>query len=200
MYLPKTKYIGGKFTNGEEWSLEGETTSYRGYYFEVSNSRSYTGRRPGDGANNLLVPFIGEPQTPSLQVNKTTYDRIRNNAEAFALKRTLPVPIYYPVPTRQDYQNSKFIRYLAKEKLTGKVCEITLDTYIALNNNDTRYYYPGYITTKLFWTIIGPLEDTLVDGVVLFGAASINAKSREIADKEVPGARKFLSNLAQFVI
>ena len=200
MYLPKTKYIGGKFTNGEEWSLEGETTSYTGYYFEVSNSRSYTGRRPGDGANNLLVPFRGEPQTPNLQVNKTTYDRIRNNAEAFALKRTLPVPIYYPVPTRQDYQNSKFIRYLAKEKLTGKVCEITLDTYIALNNNDTRYYYPGYITTKLFWTIIGPLEDTLVDGVVLFGAASIKNKTRELADKEVPGARKFLNNLAQFVI
>ena len=200
MYLPKTKYIGGKFTNGEEWSLEGETTSYVGYYFEVSNNRSYTGRRPGDGANNLLVPFIDESQTPNLPVSKTTYDRIRNNAEAFALKRTLPVPIYYPVPTRQDYQNSKFIRYLAKEKLTGKVCEITLDTYIALNNNDTRYYYPGYITTKLFWTIIGPLEDTLVDGVVLFGAASINNKSRELADKEVPGAKKFLNNLAQFVI
>jgi len=200
MYLPRSKYNGNKYTAGDEWAIAGAITPYVGYFFTVWTGQSFTGRKPGDGPNNLLERYSGLSQTATLQIDKTTYDRIRNNAEAFALKRTLPVPIYYPVPTRQDYQNSKFIRYLAKEKLTGKVCEIALDTYIALNTNDTRYYYPGYITTKLFWTIIGPLEDTLVDGVVLFGAASINNKSRELADKEVPGARKFLNNLAQFVI
>lgn len=200
MYLPKSKYIGDRYTTGEEWSLAGQTTTYIGYYFTTWNGQAFTGRRPGDGANDLLERYTGVPQAPGLQVEKSTYDIISNDIQAFALKRTLPVPTHYPVPTRQDYLNLSFTRYLAKERLTGKVFEISLDTYTALNGNDTRYYYPGYTTVKLDWTIVGPLEDTQNGSYIIPGAASRNSQAREIADKELPGAAKFLNNLAQFVL
>jgi len=200
MYLPKSKYIGDRYTTGEEWSLAGQTTTYIGYYFTTWNGQAFTGRRPGDGANDLLERYTGVPQAPGLQVEKSTYDIISNDIQAFALKRTLPVPTHYPVPTRQDYLNLSFTRYLAKERLTEKVFEISLDTYTALNGNDTRYYYPGYTTVKLDWTIVGPLEDTKNGSYIIPGAASRNSQAREIADKELPGAAKFLNNLAQFVL
>jgi hypothetical protein len=44
------------------------------------------------------------------------------------------------------------------------------------------------------------LEDTKNGAYIVPGAASRNAKSRELADKTLPGAAKFLNNLAQFVI
>jgi hypothetical protein len=200
MYLPKSKYIGDRYTTGEEWSLAGETTTYTGYYFTTWSGQAFTGRRPGDGANDLLERYTGVPQAPGLQVEKTTYDIISNDIQAFALKSTLPVPIHYPVPSRQDYLNLSFTRYLARERLTSRVFEINLDTYTALNNNDTRYYYPGYQTVKLDWVLVGPLEDTKNGAYIVPGAASRNAKSRELADKTLPGAAKFLNNLAQFVI
>jgi len=200
MYLPKSKYIGDRYTTGEEWSLAGQTTTYIGYYFTTWNGQAFTGRRPGDGANDLLERYTGVPQAPGLQVEKSTYDIISNDIQAFALKRTLPVPTHYPVPTRQDYLNLSFTRYLAKERLTGKVFEISLDTYTALNGNDTRYYYPGYTTVKLDWTIVGPLEDTQNGPYIIPGAASRNSQARDLADKELPGAAKFLNNLAQFVL
>jgi hypothetical protein len=200
MYLPKSKYVGDRYTAGEEWAIAGETTPYVGYYFTAWSGKSFTGRRPGDGSNSLLERYTGVSQTANLQIDKTTYDIISNDIQAFALKKTLPVPIHYPVPSRQDYLNLSFTRYLARERLTSRVFEINLDTYTALNNNDTRYYYPGYQTVKLDWVLVGPLEDTKNGAYIVPGAASRNAKSRELADKKLPGAAKFLNNLAQFVI
>jgi len=200
MYLPKSKYVGDKYTPGDEWVKPGENIPYVGYYFTTWNARTYTGRRPGDGANDILIPFTGFSEDIDRTTNKTTYDIISNDIQAFALKKTLPVPTYYPVPTQQDYLNLSFTRYLARERLTSRVFEINLDTYTALNNNDTRYYYPGYQTVKLDWVLVGPLEDTKNGAYIVPGAASRNAKSRELADKTLPGAAKFLNNLAQFVI
>lgn len=200
MYLPKSKYVGDKYTVGEEWAIAGEVTSYVGYFFTIWSGQSFTGRRPGDGPNRLLERYTGLSQSANLEVDKTTYDIVNNDAEAFALKKTLPVPVYYPVPSKEDYLKLSFTRYLAKEKLTGKVFEISSDTYISLNGRDTTYYYLGYQTTKLNWVLVGPLEDTVSNGYIIPGAASRNAKSRELADKKLPGAAKFLNNLAQFVI
>jgi hypothetical protein len=200
MYLPKSKYIGDKYTVGEEWVKEGESTPYIGYYYKTWEGKAFTGRRPGDGANELLTPFEGYSQDLDLTTEKSTYDIISNDIQAFALKKTIPVPTHYPVPTRQDYLNLSFTRYLAKERLTGKVFEISLDTYTALNSNDTRYYYPGYTTVKLDWTIVGPLEDTKNGPYIIPGAASRNSQARDLADKQLPGAAKFLNNLAQFVL
>lgn len=200
MYLPKSKYVGDKYTPGDEWVKPGENIPYVGYYFTTWNNRTFTGRRPNDGPNDLLIPFVGLSEDIDRTTNKSTYDIISNDIQAFALKKTLPVPVHYPVPTEQDYLNLSFTRYLTRERLTGKVFEISQQTYTALVNKETKYYYPGYEVVKLDWTLVGPLEDTRNGSYIIPGAASKNAKSRELADKTLPGAAKFLNNLVQFVI
>ena len=200
MYLPKSKYVGDQYTPGDEWVKVGENIPYIGYYFTAWNGRTYTGRRPGDGTNEILNPFVGFSEDIDRTTNKTTYDIVSNDIQAFALKKTLPVPVYYPVPTREDYSNLSFTRYLAKERLTQKVFEISQQTYTDLVSKNTKYYYPGYDVVKLDWVLVSPLEDTQNGAYIIPGAASRNAKSRELADKKIPGAAKFLNNLAQFVI
>lgn len=200
MYLPKSKYVGNKFTPGEEWVKIGSTVPYVGPYFITWTGTAYTGRKPGDGPNELLEPYRGFSLDAEVTTVKTKYDQIHNNPQAFALKKTITVPVHYPVPTEQDYLNLSFTRYLAREKVTGRVFEISQQTYNSLVNQETTYYYPGYDTVKLNWTLVGPLEDTGSGTYIVPGAASRNAKSRELADKKLPGAAKFLNNLAQFVI
>jgi uncharacterized protein (DUF2147 family) len=57
MYFPKSQIKSNLFTNGNEYILSTTQQEYKGYYYEISNGRKYTGKTPQDGQNILLLPL-----------------------------------------------------------------------------------------------------------------------------------------------
>ncbi len=196
MYLPKFKITPPKYTYGEEYELTTTGEAYTGYYFTDSSGQAYSGKAPGEGDNTalkLVNTFVAEinRDRPDL----TDYDVIVNDPNLFALRKTLPLPAYYPIP---DPQQSAMLRYFAKEKVTGQILEISKSTYQELRRKSNLYFYPGYDILELLWIIQGSVEDTVSGSYTIPGIKSKNKKQLEQAEKTMPGISSFLTDLAQF--
>jgi hypothetical protein len=53
MYLPKSQIVTNLYTNGEEFSLDGQP--YQGDYFKTSAGNYYSGKTPSDPSSQLLT-------------------------------------------------------------------------------------------------------------------------------------------------
>ena len=71
MYYPKSQIKSNLYTNGEEYINSITNITYRGYYYELSNGKSYTGKTPEDGPNILLV-------LPKIKKNEKNIIKITN--------------------------------------------------------------------------------------------------------------------------
>ena len=55
MYFPKSQVKTNLYTNGGEYSFVGSTNPYRGYYYQTSDSRYFSGRTPNESPSIELV-------------------------------------------------------------------------------------------------------------------------------------------------
>ena len=141
MYLPKFKVTEPQYTYGDEYELSTTGLVYTGFYFKSSTGQAYTGKAPGDGENTLLnVSRDFRTDFERDQPYLTDYDVLVNDPNLFALRKTLPLPPHYPMPSTQE---SAIMRYFAKEKVTGQIIEISKSTYQALKKKSTLYFHPG---------------------------------------------------------
>jgi len=61
MYFPKSQIKPNLYTSGNEFALESDpTTSYVGFYYEISTGEVFTGKTPQDSGNLSLIPIIRE--------------------------------------------------------------------------------------------------------------------------------------------
>ena len=198
MYLPKFKVTEPQYTYGDEYELSTTGLVYTGFYFKSSTGQAYTGKAPGDGENTLLN--VSRDFRTDFELDQpylTDYDVLVNDPNLFALRKTLPLPPHYPMPSTQE---SAIIRYFAKEKVTGQIIEISKSTYQALKKKSTLYFYPGYDILELLWIIQGSVEDTVNGSYTIPGIKSKNKKQLQQAEKIMPGISLLLVDLAQFVI
>jgi hypothetical protein len=114
-YYPKNKIKTNLTTSGKEYLIASTLASYSGFYYKLYNGEAYTGKFPGDGNNNLLIPITQGITQPSVQSSTTT---------------EIP-PLY---PTEQDYKNGMFLRYFSKKRNEYLFEELTKDQYDTLNN------------------------------------------------------------------
>jgi len=196
MYLPKFKVTTPQYTYGDEYELSTTGAAYTGFYFKSSTGQAYTGKVPGDGENTLLnVSRDFRADFERDQPYLTDYDVLVNDPNLFALRKTLPLPPHYPMPSSQE---SAIMRYFAKEKVTGQIIEISKSTYQELKRKTTLYFYPGYDILEMMWIIQGSVEDTTSGAYIIPGIKSKNKKQLEQAEKTLPGISAVLTDLGQF--
>jgi hypothetical protein len=75
-YYPSSQIKPNQYTNGGEYILSTTKENYKGYYYELSNGRKYTGKSPQDKPNILLSTFsqVGNTPQPPLPLNNNNYD------------------------------------------------------------------------------------------------------------------------------
>ena len=149
-YIPKNKIKTNQSTPGREYyiasSKEKQSPEYQGYigpYYKLSTGQTYTGNFPGDGKNELLLPYINLDSQPSPPSSLTTSS----------------TPPLYPTP--KDYEYGTFIRYFSKKRNEYLFEELTQKQYTALNTDkNPRYfvYKPFYIK----WMLTGE-KQTVTD-------------------------------------
>jgi len=52
-YYPKSQIKTNLYTNGNDYRISDKF--YKGYYYETSSGKKYTGKFPGDGNNDSLI-------------------------------------------------------------------------------------------------------------------------------------------------
>jgi len=137
MYYPKNKIKTNQTaTDVDRFYVIATGESYYGFYYKLYDGKSYTGKFPGDGLNQLLG--IIDEGVSNL-----------NPIYAPALNTTSTPPLY---PTEQDYKNGMFLRYFSKKRNEYLFEELTKSQYDTLNNprnNDYTIYQPFFIKWML---------------------------------------------------
>ena len=198
MFLPKHKRRDN--LNTKEPLVDKITGApYYGSYFEASNGKKYTGKSPYDGENRELENLPEDAILPgtdnTIRGGKNAYDVLRNDAEAFKLKFTAPLPVYFPTSIPAG---GSFKRYFAKDIRREKIVEISKDTYTSLKNRDTKYYYPNFVIAEVTWVVEGLLEDTTVGSYIVPSISSQNKNTIQSTNRLMPGLSDFITDYTQF--
>ena len=164
MYYPKTQIKPNLFTNGNEFVSSTTKNPYRGYYYEISNGETYTGKNPEDGPNILLNPIL-IPLNPSEPPHQSdiSFDggpiilsSIDFPYEPISQFITRSIPLFNPTtPTDQDKTNGQFNRYFCKKNNETKYLEIDQNTYKQLQNQDPKIAWDLYTPAIVLWIIQG---------------------------------------------
>jgi hypothetical protein len=162
-YYPKSQIKSNLYTNGGEYLLSSTREVYIGYYYEISTGQKYTGKTPQDGNNILLEPFISleDSIVTTLQPNKlryitelgTSYSNLRGVTSENAFSE-IPSPSI-TLPTPQDYENGKMVRYFAKKTNELRYLEISKQTYTDLNSRSSNIAWDLYEPVQIQWIISG---------------------------------------------
>jgi hypothetical protein len=173
MYYPKSQIKTNLYTNGGEYILSTTNQPYKGYYYEISTGKKYSGKFPKDTLDILLLS-TSDKETTSPPGNAFINDNgeieysdvlplneiilnieppIPTNKSLF-INRSLP--IFNPtLPTEQDKQNGQFVRYFCKKTNENKYLEIDKDTYQKLQLQDPKIAWDLYNPSQIIWQIKG---------------------------------------------
>lgn len=164
MYYPKSQIKSNLSTSGTEYQLATTGERYKGFYYEISNGKKYTGKTPEDGLNILLIPIQTDSpfnfnQSPNPEYI-ITQDEISNG---FYNKnpqvRSIPKS-NITTPTLKDYSLNVFSRYFCKKSNELVYLEINKETFDLLKNKDSKIAWDLYIPQTLLWQISGNKEQT----------------------------------------
>jgi hypothetical protein len=202
MYIPKSKLDPEiYYTPGGEYYYSTTRNDYEGYYHKDLNGKSYTGKTHTN-ESILLIPitpktFI-EPGINKYDVISNQYNFINTNQNT---NQSLSVPIpkndSLP-PTQQDYTQSFYIRYIIEYKLSSKpvFVEVNRTTYFNYINTSYKQYF-NFVEVP--WKISGPLRDVKQNNVLVEGGIiDSNIRSREMANKIMPGVENYLVDLTLY--
>jgi hypothetical protein len=162
MYFPKSQIKSNLFTNGNEYILSTTQQEYKGYYYEISNGRKYTGNTPQDGQNILLLPLpsitLTNPQIdPSIPSTSTLITPVNLNISKSLPERSLPQ--YNPtLPTQKDISLGVFQRFFCKKNNELIYMEINQSTYSQLKAKSSQIAWDLYTPLDTLWYIKGNRE------------------------------------------
>lgn len=161
MYYPKSQIKSNLYTSGGEYAIIGSGQEYMGYYYKVSTGQFFTGKVPGDGPNDELIPTTfdleelgGDARSYSPKIHVHLNNTLPNSGD----DRYLPITSH-PHPTDDDYRVGSFQRYFAKNISGPAYIEISKETYNNLNDRVNNIYWEIYTTLSLFWRLQGTKEE-----------------------------------------
>jgi len=172
MYFPNSQIKTNLYTNGGEYILSTTKKEYKGYYYKLSNGKSYTGKSPNDKPNILLSPQPNTNDTPNSTLPTSDNDISINNSveEGYEMysflnfklypqnKSFLPrsIPQYNPTtPIQKDYDLGVFQRYFCKKNNELIYIEIDKTTFQKLNSNNPQIAWDLYSALSLNWYLTG---------------------------------------------
>lgn len=174
MYLPESKYEV-KTAKVGEYTYKGRP--FYGRYIETYRGARYPGSDIGQvkASDEQLVPASTEQQALS----------VLSDVQLGGCKI---------VPTEEDYGKGSFTRYFQRNKVSGKVDEISKDLYEDRQDLD----YLTFATCS--WALTGSVENHYVGQYYMRGAGSRNREQIEILEESMPGVGQFLlRNPGEFV-
>ena len=194
MYYPKNQIQKGFYSNND-LAIATTQTLYIGPYFKTSDGKTYTGKEPNDGKNQLLI-LPSELDTTISNVGPSGTDiedpRFNDINLAYSIlsgasKNNLPfIPIpYYPILSPENIDNGEFTRYFVKKSNQNIYTEINSNNFAESISSSL------YIGFQLPWVISGNKENV----------RQINAKQVGFVEKnlQINGLEKFLRfNYLQF--
>ena len=162
MYFPKSQIKSNLFTNGNEYILSTTKEEYKGYYYETSNGRKYTGKTPQDGQNILLIvqnliQSITPPISPTIDLTSPIIYSLNKSISNSLPNRSLPQ--YNPtLPTQKDISLGVFQRFFCKKNNELIYMEINQSTYSQLKAKSSQIAWDLYTPLDTLWYIKGNRE------------------------------------------
>ena len=164
-YYPKSQIQTNLYTNGTEFVLSTTEEAYKGFYYQLSNGKKFTGKTPDDGASiPLLPPPINDSTDSQEQDSTSTYQPIItpfpiNNITPTIIERFIPRP-NLTIPTQKDYNLGEYQRYFAKKNNENIYLEINKETCDKLKNKDPKITFNLYTAINLSWDLSGEKDQT----------------------------------------
>jgi hypothetical protein len=162
MYFPKSQIKSNLFTNGNEYILSTTKEEYKGYYYETSNGRKYTGKTPQDGQNILLIvqnliQSITPPISPTIDLTSPIIYSLNKSISNSLPNRSLPQ--YNPtLPTQKDISLGVFQRFFCKKNNELIYMEINQSTYSQLKAKSSQIAWDLYTPIDTLWYMKGDRE------------------------------------------
>jgi hypothetical protein len=159
-FYPKSQIKQNLHTNGGEYILSTTKEEYKGYYYEISSGKRYTGKSPNDAPNILLNPIVSPSAIP---VNTNTPTITTDTFNVYSIlnkplpERTIP-QFQQTIPTQKDQQLGVFSRYFCKKTNEIKYIEINQTTFNQLQSKSPQIAWDLYQPISTLWYIKGERE------------------------------------------
>jgi len=167
MYYPKSQIKENLYTNGGEYMVEATKQPYKGYYYQISNNKRYTGKNTQDKPNNLLVPLRPDVNYGDDADQNTTTSTSWAASYKF-LQRTMgkeltqaaqPPKQSVPQPTKEDYTNGFFNRYFLYNITNKSTIETNKANYTQFVNESPSVQFRKYTPIQITWGLVGKREE-----------------------------------------
>jgi hypothetical protein len=174
MYFPKSQVETNLYTKGGEYSFIGSTNPYKGYYYQTSNGKYFSGRTPNESPSIELIKIpikispsnLDEPEIVSgitIPLGNRPIDDYYIIEDGYAKSTNLsfnqeapsPPKQSYPIPTDDDYKLGEFQRYFLKKGNETKFLEISLEDYRKYVNRDRDVMFELYTPIQINWILTG---------------------------------------------
>ena len=159
-FYPKSQIQQNLYTNGNEYILSTTKEEYKGYYYEISSGKRYTGKSPNDAPNILLEPIVspsGIPNTNTIPTITTDTFNVYSILNKPLPERTIP-QFQQTIPTQKDQQLGVFSRYFCKKTNEIKYIEINRSTFNQLQSKSPQIAWDLYQPISTLWYIKGERE------------------------------------------
>ena len=150
MYFPKSQIKTSLYTNGGEYTLSTNNTEYKGYYYKISTGEKFTGKFPSNEAISLNPITISSDEKQ--QSDNQSIIILSPNIKEEQKYRKIP-NLHITLPTPQDYEGGKMIRYFTKKTNELIYKEISKETYNKLKSRDESIAWDLYESQKIEWVI-----------------------------------------------
>jgi len=200
MYIPVSNIVETGFTSGNQFVVESTQLFYTGYYHK-DNSNVYWSGQTHDNSSVVLK---------NINSNNLVDNDTRNNIVNFGYTKLnpkiFPQESFTPdfiIPTKQDYINGFFIRYILKPTVgvnnvqSLNFIEVKYNKFIQVSQSqDLKTLYKP---TSLIWKLTGPLYDVYKDNIrISSGIIDTNKRSIAEAEKFIPNLSLYFTDLIQF--
>ena len=159
-FYPKSQIKQNLHTNGGEYILSTTKEEYKGYYYEISSGKRYTGKSPNDAPNILLELIVspsGIPNTNTIPTITTDTFNVYSVLNKPLPERTIP-QYQQTIPTQKDQQLGVFSRYFCKKTNEIKYIEINQTTFSQLQSKSPQIAWDLYQPVSTLWYIKGERE------------------------------------------
>ena len=165
MYFPKSQVKTNLYTNGGEFTPKNSQTPYRGYYYETSDGKFFSGKTPNESPTFELIRINPSSISPALTENSTDInyyllEREYANSTRLNFNQQAPSPPKqsYPIVTENDYKLGEFQRYFLKKGNETKFLEISLEDYRKYASQDRDVMFELYTPIQINWILTGEKE------------------------------------------
>ena len=159
MYLPKSQIKESKFTNGDEFVRGDNGQPYKGFYWQDSSGKYYTGKTPQDFPVVEIVLDISDSDESESPTGNNVSWATDYNPKITSTKPGKVPSKYFPSPTDDDYSVGEFQRYFTKKANQNLYFEISKKEYKDLKSQSNTVLWHLYEPITLPWQISGTKQE-----------------------------------------